>query len=77
MICPKCQKEAWDYYEGARGHEDCPYAPCDDQACRALLNPHSVNGVIGGDTAAYVQRLNDAIEHWRRHKYLGGCSHSR
>lgn len=48
-----------DYYEGT---------PCDihvdcDERCKALTDPQT------------VEELRAALEHWKSHSYLSGCSH--
>jgi len=56
------------YCCGAEGHDayECPhedeYVRC-DQRCRALLHPTTLEEALR------------TIEHWRRHRYLCGCSH--
>ena len=73
LTCPKCG-QALPEYAGDTPQEranhcasiegGCWYVPCDDLACRALQVP--------GDVA----ELREAVEHWRRHQYLSGCSHA-
>lgn len=44
---------------------DCPYVPCDQAECRAKEHPQG------------EEELRAAVEHWRTHRYLHGCSHGR
>jgi hypothetical protein len=37
--------------------------PCDDADCTALDQPESIEEFVA------------AVEHWREHSYLSGCSH--
>jgi hypothetical protein len=41
----------------------CPIHVACDEGCRALEDPKT------------VKEMRAALEHWRRHHYLGGCSH--
>ena len=53
---------------GRGGHLDgsaCPYVQCDQDDCRAKEAPEGEN------------ELRAALEHWRWHRYLHGCSHGR
>lgn len=72
--CPKCNgvipstlAESTDSpQELARtcaGMRSCLYVPCDDINCRAKEAP---------DTR---EEWRDAAIHWRRHRYMSGCSH--
>lgn len=45
--------------------EPCPIHVGCDRGCRALLEPES------------KKQLRAAVEHWRRHERLHGCSHGR
>jgi len=45
-------------------HDICETHVGCDQDCRALLEPHS------------TEEIASAYEHWRRHSYLAGYSHS-
>jgi hypothetical protein len=60
-VCRHCGEHHEEY--------DCPrgdiYVPC-DQHCKALYNP--------GDS---VEELRKAVEHWREHGNMCGCSHGR
>lgn len=46
----------------------CPderrYVPC-DESCKALNHPQT------------LEEYKAALDHWKNHKYLAGCSHSR
>ena len=41
------------------------YVACDSVDCEARDEPKT------------AQEYQQAYEHWRRHQYLGGCSHAR
>ena len=64
--CPKCgapnctdSKNGWVNYWS---HE-CLYVNCDSDDCKALVNPETED------------QLREALEHWKTHSYLRGCSH--
>lgn len=62
MMTCKCGATFPDWRE--HQHRDaCPYVRCDDPGCAALKEPHT------------LQELVTAHDHWRRHHWLGGCSH--
>ena len=42
---------------------ECPIHVDCDQKCRALIDP------------ATLKECKDALDHWRSHGYLHGCSH--
>lgn len=80
--CPKCGRalpwvEADDYSNPADLARECAtqaeyfalkpcvYVPCDSVACRAKQQPQT------------LEEYGAALDHWRSHQYLGGCSHGR
>lgn len=64
----KCGKDLDDW--GGRTHADdteCIYVPCDDPKCLALRNPPRTE----------LDEVLEALDHWQKHRWLHGCSHSR
>jgi hypothetical protein len=65
-----CGAPAPDYADpddarGGRFDHDgpCPYVSCDDDDCRALDDPQT------------LEEWRAAAEHWREHSLYHGCSH--
>ena len=60
--------DAAELRAGRGDHRDgspCEYVPCDQAECRAKDNPKDGH------------EWRESALHWRRHRYLGGCSHGR
>lgn len=62
--CSRCHQAIDDRVGSSRDHEGCPFEPCDD-LCLAPIHPQG------------EAELRLALEHWRYHGYLAGCSHAR
>lgn len=69
--CERCKEEiegepSFHHKTQVRqGYHVCPLVACDDPTC--LAKEHPVTG----------EELRAALEHWRDHSCLCGCSHGR
>lgn len=87
--CPKCGKKLPDWaaldspFELARmcAQGDvgaaCQYVPCDDMKCRALAVIPDLKDYHPTDASyeEHIEQLQEAVEHWKSHRYMSGCSH--
>jgi hypothetical protein len=57
------EKDEFDDRDCQGCRHDAGLVSCDNNNCKAKSDPQT------------TQELRDAVEHWRRHGYLSGCSH--